>query len=210
MATFTVQIEAGNADGSIWQALHPAETVESDEDDTTAAQFAAAVAADQNLAEGSNWRVRVWTGPDADTGTEPAAEHAAGTSIDDLAAVIRDLHGIGTLDAARDVVTVHVDQIRDDADLWDDITLTLTPAGVELVTTAIEKSYSIGAVATRTAQLLVQLEETAAQIGALAERRDTLIRALMKTELRRDDIASAARLTPARLYQIRNAAESPQ
>lgn len=201
MTAFTVQIEASNADGTIWQALAPAETVDSDD---TAAELAAEVAANQNIAEGSNWRVRVWDGEDADTGTDPAAEHLAGTSIDDLAREIADRHGIDTHAAAVETVTVHVDQISDDADLWDTTTRTLTPAGVELVKGAVAESYSIGAVATRAAQMLADLEETATEIGRLTVRRDELVRAALRTELRRDDIAAAARVTPARLYQIRD------
>lgn len=128
----------------------------------------------------------------------------AGTSIDDLAREIADTHGIDTLDAAREVAKVHVDQISDDPDLWDTATDTLTPAGVDLVKGAIAESYSIGAVATRAAQILADLEETATEIERLGARRDELVRAAMKTELRRDDIATAARLTTARLYQIRD------
>lgn len=80
MSTYTIEIQASDEAGDIWQALEPAETVDTDADDyigdstDTAVQVAEAVAAHQNLAEGTNWRVRVWDGPDADTGTEPAAE----------------------------------------------------------------------------------------------------------------------------------------
>lgn len=66
---WTVQIEA-STDGQIWQALHPAETTTG----AAAEQVATDVAANQTVADGGLWRVRVWTGRDADTGTEPAAE----------------------------------------------------------------------------------------------------------------------------------------
>lgn len=201
MPTYTIEIQASNDDQTIWQTLAPAETIDSDD---TAAEVAAEVAANQTIAEGSNWRVRVWEGADADTGTEPAAVHVAHTSIDDLAREIADIHGIDTFDAARESVAVHVDEIRDDADLWDEATDTLTPAGVDLVKGAIAQSYSIGAVATRAAQILTELEDTAAEMDKLATRRDELVRAALKTELRRDDIAAAARVTTARLYQIRD------
>lgn len=209
MPKYTVQIEASAADGTIWQALTPSENVESDD---TAIEVAREVAYVQTVAEGGNWRVRVWEGNDADTDTEPAAEHVAGTSIDDLARQIADQHGIDTHTAAVDVVTVHVDQIRDDADLWDDTTDTLTPAGVDLVTGAISQSYSVGAVATAAAILLTQIEDAAAAIRAtehqLTEQtatRDDLIRKALKTTLRRADIAAAAGFRgPERLYQIRD------
>lgn len=201
MTTYTVEIQASNADRTIWQALAPAETIETDD---TAAEVAADTAANQNLAEGSDWRVRVWEGDDADTATEPTAEHVAGTTIDDLARTIADEHGIDTFTAAVNVVTGTVDDIRDDADLWDSVTNTLTPAGVKLVTGAIAATYSIGAVATRAAQILVDLEDVVAEIGKLTARRDDLIRAGMRTELRRADIAAAAQLNESRLYQIRD------
>lgn len=201
MTAYTVAIQASNADQSIWQTLAPAETVETDD---TADELAAEVAAHQNLADGSNWRVRVWEGEDADTGVEPAAEHVAGTTIDDLAQVVAEEHGIDTFTAAVDVVTAHVDQISDDADLWDTVTSTLTPDGVEVVTRVVAESYSIGAVATRAAQILVDLEDTVTEIGKLTDRRDELIRAALKTELRRADIAAAAGVREARLYQIRD------
>jgi hypothetical protein len=133
------------------------------------------------------------------------------STIDDLAQKIRNAHGIDTLTAARDVVTVHVDQIADDPDLWNTDAQTLTPAGVEVITRAVAESYGIGAVATAAANLLVQIEETAAAITATEKRlaeqvaeRDELIRAALRTELRRADIAAAAGVKEARLYQIRD------
>lgn len=127
------------------------------------------------------------------------------TTIDDLARTIADRHGIDTLDAAREVVTVHVDQISDDPDLWDAESSTLTDAGAEVVTRAVAESYSVGAVATRAAQILVELEQLAAERKQLDDRRDELIRAALRTELRRADIAAAAGFkSEARLYQIRD------
>lgn len=125
---------------------------------------------------------------------------------------IADQHGIDSIDAARKSVTALVDQISDDPDLWDATTDTLTPAGVEVVTRAVADSYSVGAVATAAANLLVQIEDAAAAIAdtekRLAEQvahRDELIRQALKTELRRADIAAAAGLKgEARLYQIRD------
>lgn len=64
---FTVQIEA-TADGAIWQAVTPPETAEGD-DAQDVAEF---VASHQNIAEGGDWRIVVWQGEDADTGTDPA------------------------------------------------------------------------------------------------------------------------------------------
>jgi prevent-host-death family protein len=67
---YTVEIQASNAEGTIWQALAPAETVESTD---SADQVAADVAQNQNIAEGDNWRVVVWEGDNADTGVDPVA-----------------------------------------------------------------------------------------------------------------------------------------
>jgi hypothetical protein len=68
---YTTQIEGGNADGTIWQALDPAEMIE---DEGTAQEVADWIAQNQTLADSTtNWRVRVWEGHDADTSTEPAA-----------------------------------------------------------------------------------------------------------------------------------------
>jgi len=137
------------------------------------------------------------------------------TSIDDLARTIRDTHGIDTLDAVRESVTVLVDQIADDPDLYDPDANALTDAGVQVVTEAVAASYSIGAVATRAAQLLVEIETVVAklnevrrqrdgEIAELTRERDELIRAAMRTELRRADIAGAAGVKVARLHQIRH------
>lgn len=61
------------------------------------------------------------------------------------------------------------------------------------------------------ASLLVQIEAAAAAIAAAerqvaehTDRRDELIRSALRTELRRADIAAAAGLREARLYQIRD------
>lgn len=70
MPAFTVEIQASNSDQSVWQALHPAENTEGDSAETVAVD----VARHQNIAEGDNWRVCVWNGTDADTGTRAAAE----------------------------------------------------------------------------------------------------------------------------------------
>jgi hypothetical protein len=67
---YTVEIQASDADQSIWQALHPAETVEAD----SAEDAAQMTAQNQNIADGDRWRVLAWDGADADTGTKPAAE----------------------------------------------------------------------------------------------------------------------------------------
>ncbi|SCL21531.1 hypothetical protein [Micromonospora inyonensis] len=133
------------------------------------------------------------------------------TSIDDLARAIQDRHDIDTLAAALESVAVMVDQIADDPDLWDADTRTLTPSGVEVVSQAIAESYMVGAVATSAQILLSDIDDTAAEIAKLEEghaelvaRRDELIRAALRTELPRADIANAARVKPARLYQIRD------
>jgi hypothetical protein len=133
------------------------------------------------------------------------------TTIDTLTQTVRDTHGIDALDAARQVVTVHVDQISDDPGLWDANTSTLTDAGVELVTGAIAESYAQGYHATAAQQLLDDIADEAAAIEAatrvVAEataRRDEIIRAALRTELPRAAIARAADLKEARLYQIRD------
>lgn len=70
---FTIEIQASNADGTIWQALEPAEDVDGTPwGYTSAAHIAQMVASHQNLAEGEGWRVCVWNGADADTGIDPA------------------------------------------------------------------------------------------------------------------------------------------
>lgn len=84
MPTYTVRIEASNSDGTIWQALAPAENVT---EDATAAEIAEWTASNQDVAEGTGWRVRVWNGADADEHSEPAAEYVAGE--DDLISELR-------------------------------------------------------------------------------------------------------------------------
>jgi len=139
MNTYTVEIQASNADRTTWQTLAPAETITTDD---TAAEVAADVAANQNIAEGNNWRVRVWN--EAITGLEPAAEYVADEDPD--------------TDAP-------------------------TQAGDHF---------------------LAELAKTTDIIAKLTGRRDELVRALMRTGTRRDDIAQAAKLTVPRLYQIRD------
>jgi len=73
MATYTVQIEAGDVDGAVWQAVAPSETIETEE---TAAELAAWVATNQTVADGWRWRVLVWTGDEPDG--DPAAIHEDG------------------------------------------------------------------------------------------------------------------------------------
>lgn len=68
---YTVQIQAGGDDDTIWQAMHPAENVT---DPGPADQVALDVIANQNVLElddAGPWRVAVWVGADADTSTEP-------------------------------------------------------------------------------------------------------------------------------------------
>ena len=133
------------------------------------------------------------------------------TSIDTLAQAMRDTYGIDTLDAARAVVQVHVDQIANDSDFWDADTDTLTEDGVELVSDAIAESYKHGVIATAAQQLIDDIADEAAAIKSAEQtikertvRRDELIRVALRTELRRADIAAAARVERARLYQIRD------
>ena len=134
-----------------------------------------------------------------------------GTSIDDLARTIAERHGIDTHAAAVQVITVHVDQIADDADLWDRDTDTLTPAGVELITGAVAESYRQGITSTTVDRLLDEIATAARDIAETEKRlaeqiadRDHLIRAALRTEARRCDIAAAAGVKEARLYQIRD------
>jgi hypothetical protein len=133
------------------------------------------------------------------------------TTIEDLAQTISNIHGIDSMDAARDVVRVHIDQIADDVDLYDPQTRELTDAGTALVTEAVARSYAQGFVSTHADNLLALIDAEAGAIEAaekeIAERtgrRDELIRAALRTELPRAAIASAAGIKEARLYQIRD------
>lgn len=132
------------------------------------------------------------------------------TTIESLAQDIRAQYDID-MDAARDIVQVHVDMIRDDADLWSEDAATLTPAGVEVVTEAVAIAYRKELHGTVAASLLDEIGNAAAEIRAteskladLIQERDEAIRKALRTELRRADIAAAAGLKEARLYQIRD------
>lgn len=74
VTTYTVQVEASNADGTIWQAVAPSETVNLTAPGWTPQKVAEMAARDQTEADGHNWRVRVWTGGNADTSSASAAE----------------------------------------------------------------------------------------------------------------------------------------
>lgn len=134
------------------------------------------------------------------------------TTINDLAIKIRDQHGIDSIDAARAAVIAHIEQINDDPDLYNRDTQTLTASGVEVVAEAIAQTYAIGAVRSTARDLLEMIadEEAAAQAArSIADKhtanRDELVRAALRTtELRRADIAAAAGIKEARLYQIRD------
>jgi hypothetical protein len=69
MNEYTVLVEAGDADGTAWQALAPPDTTVGD----SAAEVARWTATNQDVAEG-HWRVRVWDGSNADTTADPSAE----------------------------------------------------------------------------------------------------------------------------------------
>lgn len=72
--TYTVKIEASNQDQDIWQALQPSENIETAQwgPDWTAEDVARTTADNQTVADGSNWRILVWLGADADEGSDPA------------------------------------------------------------------------------------------------------------------------------------------
>lgn len=132
-------------------------------------------------------------------------------TIEDLAGEIQSTHDVDTHTHAVSVVTVHVDNVAADPDLWDADTETLTDLGAELVRDAIAQAYAQSQVATRASQLLEDLADAAERRAALdveradvIERRDALIRSALRTELTRSAIAAAGGVTMARLYQIRD------
>jgi hypothetical protein len=78
---YTVEIQAGNEDATIWHALRPAENLST----TGTAETAASDAFDNQTTAGDDdeynpllddglpsWRIVVWDGADADTGSTPA------------------------------------------------------------------------------------------------------------------------------------------
>lgn len=133
------------------------------------------------------------------------------TTIEELAQTIRQTHDIDSMDAARDVVQVTVDQISDDPDLYDRESRSLTAEGVEVVTTSIAQSYAYDLHGTEAANLIALIGEAATAVEEAAQlvlertaQRDELIRSALRTELPRGAIAEAANVQPARLYQIRD------
>jgi hypothetical protein len=132
------------------------------------------------------------------------------TTINDLAQTIAAKYDIPA-DAARDLVEVYVNQISDDADLWDADSEALTGEGVEVVETAISEGYARKQWSTVEASMLAELDDVTAELAAmtskhdtLTERRGQLVRSLMATSVARSEIAAAARVKEARLYQIRD------
>ena len=129
------------------------------------------------------------------------------TTIDQLATQLSDLHGVDPTVMARSIRAL-VDQIADDPDLWDG---QLTPDGVDLVTTQVSETYAAGTIATEASQLLEQIAAAESRRGGAARQadehaglRDELIRAALRTEARRGDIAAAGGVSVGRLYQIRD------
>lgn len=142
------------------------------------------------------------------------AEHPAlidQADIEGLARRVAGEEGIDSYDAARDAIRAHVDQIADDADLYNAATNVLSTAGVEVVMAAVAASYAQGMHGTVASQLLEDIaaenaagERHTAQAAEHFEQRDELVRAAMKTELPRAAIAAAAGVSEGRLYQIRD------
>ena len=126
------------------------------------------------------------------------------TTIDELARVIADSHGIDSHGAALGVVHVYVGQIADDPDLYDPTTRELTEAGTEVVTEAVAAATAQDLYGTRSSALLDAMSVAALAITEKTAERDSLIRAAMNTGLPRAKIAAAAGVTEARLYQIRD------
>lgn len=129
------------------------------------------------------------------------------TTVDQLAGMLRVQLDLADPQATRDAVATVVGSIADDPDLWDPASATLTPAGVVAVT-AVMSQPDHGSAESR---LLEDIAEAAAAIEAAqrsvaehTERRDELVRVAMGTALPREEIAAAAGVRPARLYQIRD------
>lgn len=75
---YTVEIQATD-NGTDWQTMNPTPETITDLDAadmgyTDAADVARDIAGHQNIAEGEDWRVRVWEGENPDLGTEPDGE----------------------------------------------------------------------------------------------------------------------------------------
>lgn len=97
MTTYTIQIEAGDVDGTIWQAVEPSETVDANE---SATELVGWVASNQNVANGYRWRVRAWEG--SGTEGEPAAVLEGGPLVAVELAGIERLAGKRAYDEATD------------------------------------------------------------------------------------------------------------
>lgn len=131
-------------------------------------------------------------------------------TINQLAAKLGNHHGVDP-DAMATSVRILVDQICADPDLWDAETDRLTQAGADLVAIQVAETYAAGTVATEAAELLEQIAAAEAARAAASRqadghtaRRDELIRAALRTEARRSDIAAAGGIGESRLYQIRD------
>lgn len=67
MIRYTVEIQAGNEDETIWQAVAPADVIEANDDDS-ADDVAWFIGRNQTIADGEHWRVVVWRGEYDPTG----------------------------------------------------------------------------------------------------------------------------------------------
>lgn len=75
MSDYTVQIQASNAAGDIWQPMRPAETIRDVTDSPE--KLARDVAATEIASDDGNWRIVVWSGADADITVAPVHVYTA-------------------------------------------------------------------------------------------------------------------------------------
>lgn len=90
MTTFTVEVQASNTDGTAWQALEPAEFVDTSGwgANWTAEQVAQTTAEHQTIAE-KPYRIAVWEGRNVDAAAEPSYVLDVEVEPDDLLTDVR-------------------------------------------------------------------------------------------------------------------------
>jgi hypothetical protein len=106
------------------------------------------------------------------------------------------------LDVTPDAIQVLADQISDDAELWDDVTNTLTPAGMDLIRDSINTENPTDQTMDELAEAADAYRDAYDALDDARARRDAAIRAAVRYGHPKSRVAAAADISREMLYRI--------